>query len=66
MEKLISQRLKECVEENTILSSKQHGFRKNKSTLSAIIEFLHDVYMDVGKMRDTYVVYLDLKNDFDT
>ena len=48
------------------MSNKQHGFRKKKSTLSAIVEFLHDVYKDQSLSKDTYVVFLDLKKAFDT
>ena len=66
MEMIVSQRLKNYLDENNILSKKQHGFRKKKSTLSAIVEFLHDVYIDQSFMRDTFVVFLDLKKAFDT
>ena len=66
MEMIISQRLKAYLDENNILSKKQHGFRKKKSTLSAIVEFLHDVYMDQAILQDTFVVFLDLKKAFDT
>ena len=45
---------------------KKHGFRKQKSTLSAIVEFLHDVYINVNEMKNTYVIYLDLKKAFDS
>ena len=66
MEMIVSKRLKAYLEENNILSKKQHGFRKKKSTLSAIVEFLHDVYKDQAMMQDTFVVFLDLKKAFDT
>ena len=66
MEMIVSNRLKAYLEENNILSKQQHGFRKNKSTLSAIVEFLHDVYKDQALMNDTFVVFLDLKKAFDT
>ena len=66
MEMIISHRLKSYLEEHGILSSKQHGFRKKKSTISAIVEFLHDVYKDQSTNQDTFVVFLDLKKAFDT
>ena len=66
MEMIVSKRLKTYLDVNQLLSKKQHGFRKKKSTLSAIVEFLHDVYQDQLLMQDTYVVFLDLKKAFDT
>ena len=62
LEMIVSQRLKAYLDSNRILSKKQHGFRKKKSTLSAIVEFLHDVYLHQSLMQDTY----DLKKAFDT
>ena len=52
--------------DNDILSPKKHGFCKEKSTLLAIVEFLHDVYMDQANVKDTFVIFLDLKKAFDT
>ena len=66
MEIIISQRLKRFLNINDVLSTTKNGFRKQKSTLSAIVEFLHDVYTNVNEMKNTYVIYLDLKKAFDT
>ena len=66
LEIMVSKRLKHYLEENNILCRKQHGFRKKRSTLSAIVEFLHDVYRNLNENKDTYIVYLDLKKAFDT
>ena len=66
LEIIISKRLKYFLEENKILCDRQHGFRKKRSTLSAIVEFLHDVYNNLNENKDTYIVYLDLKKAFDT
>ena len=49
-----------------ILTVKQHGFRKKKSTLSAIVEFLHDVPNNLSRHLDSYIIFLDLKKAFDT
>ena len=62
----ISKRLKIYVDNNDILSNRQHGFRKKRSTLSAIVECLHDIYLNLNKHKDTYIVFLDLKKAFDT
>ena len=39
---------------------------KKRSTLSAIVHFLHDVYNNLNKGKDTYIIYLDFKKAFDT
>ena len=51
---------------NGILSNRQHGFPKKRSTFSAIVECLHDIYDNLNDHKDTYIVYLDLKKAFDT
>ena len=66
LEILISIRFKEYISNYNILTDRQHGFRKKRSTLSAIMEFLHDLYLNLNKNKDTYIVYLDLKKAFDT
>ena len=66
LEHIISKRLKFFMAENSILTDKQHGFRKNRSTLSAITEFLHTIYNNLNMGYDSYIIYLDLKKAFDT
>ena len=66
LEHIISKRLKRYMEVNGILTNKQHGFRKGKSTISAIIELLDKIYNNINSKLDSYIVYLDLKKAFDT
>ena len=66
LEHIISKRLKNYLDTNMILMVKQYGFRKKKSTLSAIVELLDKVYVNINSLMDTYIVYLDLKKAFDT
>ena len=66
LEHIISARLKNYLEVNEILTEKQHGFRKRKSTLSAIIELLDEIYKNINSQLDSYIIYLDLKKAFDT
>ena len=66
LEHIISKRLKSFLHDNNILTDKQHGFRKGRSTLSAIIEFLNIIYNNVNDNFDSYIIYLDLKKAFDT
>ena len=65
-EHLISARLKLYLDRNNVLTSKQHGFRKSHSTITAITSLLHEIYSKVGSEKETYLVYLDLKKAFDT
>ena len=65
-EHIISARLKKYLDVNDILTEKQHGFRKKKSTLSAIIELLNNIYEKINSQLDSYIIYLDLKKAFDT
>ena len=66
MEKLICRRLQEWLSENEILSAAQHGFRKKKSTVSAITSFLDAIYKNVNNKNDPWIIYLDLKKAFNT
>ena len=66
LEHIISKRLKFFMAENSILTDKQHGFKKNRSTLSAITQFLHTIYNNLNMGYDSYIIYLDLKKAFDT
>ena len=66
MERIISNRLKQYLQDHDILTEKQHGFRKKRSTLSAIVEFLHNIYNNLSAGFDSNIIYLDLKKAFDT
>ena len=66
MEKLICRRLQEWLSENEILSAAQYGFRKKKSTVSAITSFLDAIYKNINNKNDPWIIYLDLKKAFDT
>ena len=66
MEHIISKRLQGFLDEYEILTDRQHGFRRGRSTLSAIVEFLHEIYSNVNNNHDAYIIFLDLKKAFDT
>ena len=66
LEHIVSNRLKKYSENKKILTHKQHGFRKSKSTISAIVELLDNVYENFNTRLDSYIIYLDLKKAFDT
>ena len=66
MEKLICVRLQKWLADNKVLSRNQHGFRKKKSTISAIALLLDSLYREINENRNVYIVYLDLKKAFNT
>ena len=65
MERIIRDRLVGYLEDNSILKSSQHGFRRKRSCLTNLLKFLDTVtdYVDVGVPVD--VVYLDFQKAFD-
>ena len=66
LEKLICSRLQTWIMNNNILSDCQHGFRKKKSTISAIAQLLNDIYTHINRRVNPYIIFLDLKKAFDT
>ena len=66
LERFMSKCLSCYLDEKAILSPKQHGFRKGKSTQSSISALLCDVYDNINKSLPTFLVFLDMKKAFDT
>ena len=66
LERIIGTRLNKYLEQNNILSPKQHGFRKGKSTTTSTVSLLTDVYNNINDSLPTYAIFLDLKKAFDT
>ena len=66
MEKLICGKFQNWITNNNLLSNSQHGFRKKRSTISAIATLLNDLYNNINTNRNSYIIFLDLKKAFDT
>ena len=66
LERLLCDRLVRFLEMNNILVPAQHGFRKGRSTISAINALLNDVYNNRNNTSPTYLVFLDLTKAFDS
>ena len=66
LEKLICDRLQNWLTSNDILTKNQHGFRKKRSTISAIATLLDEIYKNINNNRNSYIIFLDLKKAFDT
>ena len=53
-------------EKNNLISNMQNGFRKNRSTLSSIVDFTSDIYKSINNKEITLAAFIDLKKAFDT
>lgn len=65
-EKAISCRLVNFLEHNSILSECQHGFRRNRSTETALMQFTSHIYKYLDDKFHVAGVFLDLTRAFDS
>ena len=66
IEKVIATRLINYLENNKLLSEQQHGFRANRSTESAVLQFVSNVYKLLEQKLNVAGVFIDLSKAFDT
>ena len=66
LERVVHFQLYEYLENNKLLSPYQFGFRKNRSTASAVVHITDTIrqIMDIGKL--TGALFIDLRKAFDT
>jgi Reverse transcriptase (RNA-dependent DNA polymerase)/Endonuclease-reverse transcriptase len=65
-EKAFLNRLEYHFEHNNIINPQQHGFRKGKSTLTALFDFAEQVYNTMGAREKLNVILYDFSNAFGT
>jgi len=65
LEKLIQQRFEVCKIYPNNLSDCQHGFRPNRSTLTALSEFTNEIEGALSVNKHAIAVFLDIKGAFD-
>ena len=53
------------LEENSLLSSSQHGFRKTRSCLTQLIEHIDAVLIALNEGNEVDVIYFDYSKAFD-
>ena len=58
-------RLTAYIEQNELLSNKQHGFRKHKSTLDALHQLTSQINVNMDKRLPTLVTFIDFKKALD-
>ena len=66
MEKIMHERSYKFLELNNILYSKQFGFRKNNSTIDALIKITDKIRESVDKGKYGCGIFIDLRKAFDT
>jgi hypothetical protein len=65
LEKLTYSRLLSFLTRNTILTEAQHGFRKNRSTETAIQSFLTSIQEAIEKKENQVGIFYDLTKAYD-
>ena len=66
LEKLMAKRLTMFIDKHKILSKHQYGFRQNRSTEHAIINFVDKITTAIDQGKFSVGIFLDLSKAFDT
>lgn len=53
------------LENETILSPHQHGFRKGLSTVTRLVELAHDISKSIDQQKQVDLIFLDFSKAFD-
>ena len=64
-EKIIAKKVTNFLENNLLLSQKQFGFRKNRSTSDLLLQLTTSWQQSLDKGKYTYVIALDIAGAFD-
>ncbi len=65
MESIIKDDMTEYLESNKIIKNSQHGFRKKRSCLTNLLEYLENLTKAVDSGQNIDMVYLDFSKAFD-
>ena len=66
MEKMIHKKLYNFLEEHNILYHNQHGFRKNNSTIHALMQITERIKTSIDSGKFGCGIFIDLRKAFDT
>ena len=64
LDKLVVKRLTQFIDKNNILSKHQYGFRQNRSTEHAIIDFVDKITTAIDQGKFSVGIFLDLSKAF--
>ena len=65
LEKIIRDKVVKYLEDNSILSNSQHGFRNRRSCLTNLLDFFQGVYEYWDNSIPSDIIYLDFQKAFD-
>jgi retron-type reverse transcriptase len=65
LESIITEKITDFLEHNCLITNNQHGFRRNRSCVTNLIEFYNKMFNEYDNSRAVDIVYLDLKKAFD-
>lgn len=65
LEHIVSKHLLTYLDEHNLIVSCQHGFRKGLSTVTQLIELVHDLSSTVNTRGQTDIIFLDFAKAFD-
>ena len=66
LEKVVYNQIYKYLDDNNLISPSQHGFRKNHSTETAVIELKHYLKSNMNKKHVPIGLFLDLSKAFET
>lgn len=65
LEHIIFAHISSFLEKNNLIDNRQHGFRKGKSTVTALLETVHDFAAAIDAQSQIDVIFLDFQKAFD-
>jgi hypothetical protein len=65
IEKAFANKLISFLEKFSLMTDFQHGFRKGKSTITAISSFLNELYTALGRQESAFGIFYDFTKAFD-
>ena len=65
LESIITNKITKYLQKHKLIKSTQHGFMKNKSCLTNLIEFYHKLLLQHDTTKALDVIYLDFQKAFD-
>jgi ribonucleases P/MRP protein subunit RPP40 len=65
MERVIKDEITNYLESNKLIYNSQHGFRKNRSCLTNLLEFMETVASRLDRGEPLDIIYLDFQKAFD-
>ena len=66
IEKIVGEQLMEHLENNKLLSTTQHGFRKGLSTETALMKLTDEIYKNIDDKKISLLILCDLSKAFDS